>query len=171
MLKLHFIIKYYMLSFLLIDSISGFVRIYLGITNPLFNIGYWIRGPILILFIMYYLNKLYKNNLFYDELLSLILFLFFIFNTLVFYIQSPSLEMLIENFTYLLRFQFLLFLYVFLKNRMNLTLAFTRKIISVNFVFFVLNLSIGFLFGLGLESYRFQGTSKGMFQGGIPFLS
>ena len=78
MLKLHFIIKYYMLSFLLIDSISGFVRIYLGITNPLFNIGYWIRGPILILFIMYYLNKLYKNNLFYDELLSLIL-LYFLF--------------------------------------------------------------------------------------------
>ena len=76
--------------------------------------------------------------------------------------------MLIENFTYLLRFQFLLFLYVFLKNRMNLTLAFTRKIISINFIFFVLNLSVGFLFGLGLESYRFQGTSKGMFQGGNP---
>ena len=168
MLKLHFIIKYYMLSFLLIDSISGFVRIYLGITNPLFNIGYWIRGPILFFFILYYLNKLYKNNLFYDELLSLILFLFFIFNTLVFYIQSPSLKMLIENFTYLLRFQFLLFLYVFLKNRMHLTLTFTRKIISINFIFFVLNLSVGFLFGLGLESYRFQGTSKGMFQGGNP---
>ena len=168
MLKLHFIIKYYMLSFLLIDSISGFVRIYLGITNPLFNVGYWIRGPILVFFILYYLEKLYKNNLFYDELLSLILFLFFIFNTFVFYIQSPSLKMLIENFTYLLRFQFLLFLYVFLKNRMNLTLTFTRKIISINFIFFVLNLSVGFLFGLGLESYRFQGTSKGMFQGGNP---
>ena len=120
MLKSHFIIKYYMLSFLLIDSISGFIRIYLGITNPLFNVGYWIRGPILVFFILYYLEKLYKNNLFYDELLSLILFLFFIFNTFVFYIQSPSLNMLIENFTYILRFQFLLFLYVFLKNRMNL---------------------------------------------------
>jgi len=168
MLKSHFIIKYYMLSFLLIDSISGFIRIYLGITNPLFNVGYWIRGPILVFFILYYLEKLYKNNLFYDELLSLILFLFFIFNTFVFYIQSPSLNMLIENFTYILRFQFLLFLYVFLKNRMTLTLTFTRKIISINFIFFVLNLSIGFLFGLGLESYRFQGTSKGMFQGGNP---
>ena len=99
-----------MLSFLLIDSISGFVRIYLSITNPLFNIGYWIRGPILVLFILYYLNKLYKNNLFYDELLSLILFLFFILNTLFFYVQSPSLKMLIENLTYLLRLQFLLFL-------------------------------------------------------------
>ena len=51
MIKLHIIIRYYMLSFLLIDSISGFVRIYLGITNPLFNIGYWIRGPMLIIFI------------------------------------------------------------------------------------------------------------------------
>ena len=50
----------------------------LGITNPLFNVGYWIRGPILVIFILYYLDKLYKNNLFYDELLSLILFLFFI---------------------------------------------------------------------------------------------
>ena len=76
-----------MLLFLLVDSISGFVRIYLGITNPLFNVGYWIRGPILVFFILYYLEKLYKNNLFYDELLSLILFLFFIFNTFVFYIQ------------------------------------------------------------------------------------
>ena len=168
MLKLQILIKYYMLSFLLIDSISGFVRIYLSITNPLFNIGYWIRGPILVLFILYYLNKLYKNNLFYDELLSLILFLFFILNTLFFYIQSPSLKMLIENLTYLLRFQFLLFLYVFLKNRMNLSLIFTRKIITLNFFFFVLNLSVGFLFGFGLESYRFQGTSKGMFQGGNP---
>ena len=168
MLKLQILIKYYMLSFLLIDSISGFVRIYLSITNPLFNIGYWIRGPILVLFILYYLNKLYKNNLFYDELLSLILFLFFILNTLFFYVQSPSLKMLIENLTYLLRFQFLLFLYVFLKNRMSLSLIFTRKIITLNFVFFVLNLSVGFLFGFGLESYRFQGTSKGMFQGGNP---
>ncbi len=168
MLKLQILIKYYMLSFLLIDSISGFLRIYLSITNPLFNIGYWIRGPILVLFILYYLNKLYKNNLFYDELLSLILFLFFILNTLFFYVQSPSLKMLIENLTYLLRFQFLLFLYVFLKNRMNLNLIFTRKIITINFVFFVLNLSFGFLFGFGLESYRFQGTSKGMFQGGNP---
>ena len=168
MLKLQILIKYYMLSFLLIDSISGFVRIYLSITNPLFNIGYWIRGPILVLFILYYLNKLYKNNLFYDELLSLILFLFFILNTLFFYVQSPSIKMLIENLTYLLRFQFLLFLYVFLKNRMSLSLIFTRKIITLNFFFFVLNLSVGFLFGFGLESYRFQGTSKGMFQGGNP---
>ena len=168
MLKLQILIKYYMLSFLLIDSMSGFVRIYLSITNPLFNIGYWIRGPILVLFILYYLNKLYKNNLFYDELLSLILFLFFILNTLFFYVQSPSLKMLIENLTYLLRFQFLLFLYVFLKNRMSLSLIFTRKIITLNFFFFVLNLSVGFLFGFGLESYRFQGTSKGMFQGGNP---
>ncbi len=168
MLKLQILIKYYMLTFLLIDSISGFLRIYLSITNPLFNIGYWIRGPILVLFILYYLNKLYKNNLFYDELLSLILFLFFILNTLFFYVESPSLKMLIENLTYLLRFQFLLFLYVFLKNRMNLSIFFTRKIITLNFVFFVLNLSVGFLFGFGLESYRFQGTSKGMFQGGNP---
>tara|TARA_B100000614_G_scaffold217135_1_gene202233 strand:- start:3279 stop:4175 length:897 start_codon:yes stop_codon:yes gene_type:complete len=51
---------------------------------------------------------------------------------------------------------------------MSLSLIFTRKIITLNFFFFVLNLSVGFLFGFGLESYRFQGTSKGMFQGGNP---
>ena len=139
-----------MLSFLLIDSISGFIRIYLGITNPLFNVGYWIRGPILVFFILYYLEKLYKNNLFYDELLSLILFLFFIFNTFVFYIQSPSLNMLIENFTYILRFQFLLFLYVFLKNRMTLTLTFTRKIISI----------ILKMFNLKTKSYMLKNEKK-----------
>ena len=50
MLPLPVIIKFYMLTFLLIDSISGFIRIYLEITNPIFNIGYWIRGPILFLF-------------------------------------------------------------------------------------------------------------------------
>ena len=41
MIRLRFLIKYYMLSFLLIDSLSGFIRIYLGISNPLFNVGYW----------------------------------------------------------------------------------------------------------------------------------
>ena len=76
--------------------------------------------------------------------------------------------MLVENLTYILRFQFLLFLYVFLKNRMDLDIKLTKRIISINFIFFVINLSFGFLFGIGLESYRFEGTSKGMFQGGNP---
>ena len=50
MFSLKQITKYYMLSFLFIDAISGFIRVYLGLTNPLFNIGYWVRGPIVILF-------------------------------------------------------------------------------------------------------------------------
>jgi len=168
MLKLPVIIKYYMLSFLLIDSVSGFVRIYLGITNPIFNIGYWTRGPILILFIYFYFFKFFKKNLFFDELLSLIMFLFFIMNAMIYYLEYSSINMLVENLTYILRFQFLLFLYVFLKNRMQLSHEMTKKIISINFIFFVINLSFGFLFGFGLESYRFEGTSKGMFQGGNP---
>ena len=168
MLKLPVIIKYYMLSFLLIDSVSGFVRIYLGITNPIFNIGYWTRGPILILFIYFYFFKFFKKNLFFDELLSLIMFLFFIINAIIYYLEYSSISMLVENLTYILRFQFLLFLYVFLKNRMQLSHEMTKKIISINFIFFVINLSFGFLFGFGLESYRFEGTSKGMFQGGNP---
>ena len=168
MLKLPVIIKYYMLSFLLIDSISGFVRIYLGVTNPIFNIGYWTRGPILILFICFYFFKFFKKNLFFDELLSLIMFLFFMINAMIYYLEYSSINMLVENLTYILRFQFLLFLYVFLKNRMQLSHELTKKIISINFIFFVINLSFGFLFGFGLESYRFEGTSKGMFQGGNP---
>ena len=168
MLKLPVIIKYYMLSFLLIDSVSGFVRIYLGVTNPIFNIGYWTRGPILILFIYFYFFKFLKKNLFFDELLSLLMFLFFIINAMIYYLEYSSINMLVENLTYILRFQFLLFLYVFLKNRMQLSHELTKKIISINFIFFVINLSFGFLFGFGLESYRFEGTSKGMFQGGNP---
>ena len=168
MLALPVIIKYYMLSFLLIDSISGFVRIYLAIHNPIFNVGYWIRGPILLLFIFFYFFKLFKKNLFFDELLSLIMFLFFIINTMLYFLEQASINMLVENLTYVLRFQFLLFLYVFLKNRMQLSESLTKKIISINFIFFVVNLSFGFLFGFGLESYRFEGTSKGMFQGGNP---
>ena len=168
MLALPVIIKYYMLSFLLIDSISGFVRIYLGISNPIFNIGYWTRGPILLLFIYFYLFKLFKKNLFFDELLSLIMFLFFIINAMIYFLEQASINLLVENLTYILRFQFLLFLYVFLKNRMQLSESLTKKIISINFIFFVINLSFGFLFGFGLESYRFEGTSKGMFQGGNP---
>ena len=168
MLTLPVIIKYYMLSFLLIDSVSGFVRIYLGITNPIFNIGYWTRGPILLLFIYFYFFKLFKKNLFFDELLSILMFLFFIINAIIYYLEYSSLNMLVENLTYILRFQFLLFLYVFLKNRMQLSIELTKKIISINFIFFVINLSFGFLFGFGLESYRFEGTSKGMFQGGNP---
>ena len=168
MLALPVIIKYYMLSFLLIDSISGFVRIYLEISNPIFNVGYWIRGPILLLFIYFYFFKLFKKNLFFDELLSLIMFLFFIINAMLYFLEQASINMLVENLTYVLRFQFLLFLYVFLKNRMKLSENLTKKIISINFIFFVVNLGFGFLFGFGLESYRFEGTSKGMFQGGNP---
>ena len=156
------------MSFLLIDALSGFIRIYLGITNPVFNIGYWIRGPILIMFIFYYLIKIIKKDLFYDEVLSLFMFIFFIINTLLSYLEYSSINMLIENITYLLRFQFLLFLFVFLKNRMNINPLFTKKVIYLNFSFFVISLSLGYLFGFGLESYRFEGTSKGMFQGGNP---
>ena len=157
-----------MLSFLLIDALSGFIRVYLGISNPIFNIGYWIRGPILIMFIFYYLIKLIKKDLFFDEILSLVMFLFFILNTFLFYLDYSSTNMLIENITYLLRFQFLLFLFVFLKNRMEMSSLFTKKVIYINFTFFVVSLGLGYLFGFGLESYRFEGTSKGMFQGGNP---
>ena len=168
MIKLHIIIKYYMLSFLLIDSISGFVRIYLGISNPLFNIGYWIRGPMLIIFIFYYLLKIKNKDLFYEEFLSLLMFIFFILNALIHFIAHSSLNMFIEDLTYLLRFQFLLFLFVFIKNRMTIDLLFSKKVIYVNFSVFVINLLAGHLFGIGLEAYRFEGTSKGMFQGGNP---
>ena len=68
MIKLRLIVKYYMLSFLLIDALSGFIRVYLGITNPIFNVGYWIRGPILIMFIFYYLMKVIKKDLYFDEI-------------------------------------------------------------------------------------------------------
>ncbi len=168
MLALPLIIRYYMYSFLLIDSISGFIRIYLGITNPVFNIGYWTRGPILILLIYFYFLKLIKKNIFFDELLTIVLFIFFLLNGVIYYLDNSSLSMLVENLTYILRFQFLLFMYVFLKNRMDLNIKLTKRIISINFIFFVINLSFGFLFGIGLESYRFEGTSKGMFQGGNP---
>ncbi len=168
MLALPLIIRYYMYSFLLIDSISGFIRIYLDITNPVFNIGYWTRGPILILLIYFYFLKLFKKNIFFDELLTIVLFIFFLLNGMIYYLDNSSLSMLVENLTYILRFQFLLFLYVFLKNRMDLDIKLTKRIISINFIFFVINLSFGFLFGIGLESYRFEGTSKGMFQGGNP---
>jgi hypothetical protein len=76
--------------------------------------------------------------------------------------------MLISDITYILRLQFLFFLFVFLKNRMTLSLTLTKKVIQLNFITFVLSLMAGFFFGFGLEAYRFEGTSKGMFQGGNP---
>ena len=168
MIKLRIIIKYYMLTFLFVDALSGFIRVYLGITNPLFNIGYWVRGPILIMLIFFYLNKIIKKDLFYDEILSLLLFIFFMINSLLYYMEYSSINMLIENLTYIMRFQFLLFLFVFIKNRMNIKSSFTKRVIYFNFSFFVISLSLGYLFGFGLESYRFEGTSKGMLQGGNP---
>jgi len=51
---------------------------------------------------------------------------------------------------------------------MDINQALTRKIIYINFSVFTLNLFFGYVFGLGLESYRFSGTTKGMFQGGNP---
>jgi hypothetical protein len=158
-----------MFSFLFIDAISGFVRVYLGLTNPLFNIGYWVRGPIVILFFFYYGYKLFnRNKLYFDEVISLIIFLFFIFNATFNYGIHLSTNMLISDITYILRLQFLFFLFVFLKNRMTLSLTLTKKVIQLNFITFVLSLMAGFFFGFGLEAYRFECTSKGMFQGGNP---
>jgi len=138
MFSLKQITKYYMLSFLFIDAISGFIRVYLGLTNPLFNIGYWVRGPIVILFFFYYGFKLFnKNKLYFDEVISLIIFLFFIFNASINYSFHLSTSMLITDLTYTLRFQFLFFLFVFLKNRMILSNALTHKIIQLNFATFV----------------------------------
>ena len=152
----------------MVDSLSGFIRIYIGIENPLFNIGYWVRGPILIIFIFYYFLKIIRKNIFYDEAINMLMFLYFILNAILHYIEFSSINMLIENITYVLRFQFLLFLFVFIKNRMIIQSSFTQKVIYVNFGVFVINLLMGHIFGIGLESYRFEGTSKGMFQGGNP---
>ena len=132
-----------MLSFLFIDTISGFVRIYLGITNPLFNIGYWIRGPILMIFIFYYPFKIKNKDLFYDEFLAITMFIFFVMSTIIHFLYHSSASMFIEDATYILRFQFLLFLFVYIKNRMNLSSDFSKKVISINFSVFVINLLVG----------------------------
>ena len=168
MLNLKIVIKYYLFLFLLVDSISGFVRVYLGISNPIFNIGYWVRGPILILFIFYYIYQIREKKIFLDEILTLVLFIYFIINMFLNYVESPSSRMISENILYIFRFQFLLFLFVFIRNRMHVDESLTRKIIYINFIVFTLNLFFGYVFGLGLEAYRFSDTTKGMFQGGNP---
>ena len=168
MLNLKIVIKYYLFLFLLVDSISGFVRVYLGISNPIFNIGYWVRGPILILFIFYYIYQIREKKIFLDEILTLVLFIYFIINMFLNYVESPSSRMISENILYIFRFQFLLFLFVFIRNRMHVDESLTRKIIYINFIVFTLNLFFGYVFGLGLEAYRFSNTTKGMFQGGNP---
>ena len=120
------------------------------------------------LFFFFYIYQIKKQTMFMDELLVIILFFYFCFNTLFNYLIYPSPRILIENLPYLLRQQFLLFLFVFIKNRMVIDKSFTSKVIHYNFIVFVLSLFIGYVFGFGLESYRFSGTSKGMFQGGNP---
>ena len=168
MIRLSVIIKYYLYFFLLIDAFSGFIRIYSGITNPIFNVGYWVRGPILIFLLYYYLIQLKKRKLFIDEFLALIIFGYFIFNLFLNYTIMPSSRMIIENIPYILRQQFLIFLLVYIRNRFTFSEALVKKVIMVNFSVLTLNLVIGYFLGYGLESYRFSGTSKGMFQGGNP---
>ncbi len=168
MIRLSAIIKYYLYFFLLIDAFSGFIRIYSGITNPIFNIGYWVRGPILVLLLYYYLIQLKKRKLFIDEFLTLIIFAYFIFNLFLNYTIMPSSRMIIENIPYILRQQFLIFLLVYIRNRLTFSDALVKKVIMINFSVLTLNLVIGYFLGFGLESYRFSGTSKGMFQGGNP---
>jgi len=168
MIRLSAIIKYYLYFFLLIDAFSGFIRIYSGITNPIFNIGYWVRGPILVLFLYYYLIQLKKRKLFIDEFLALIIFAYFIFNLFLNYTILPSSRMIIENIPYILRQQFLIFLLVYIRNRLTFSDVLVKKVIMINFSVLTLNLVIGYFLGFGLESYRFSGTSKGMFQGGNP---
>ena len=168
MIRLSVIIKYYLYFFLLIDAFSGFIRIYSGITNPIFNIGYWVRGPILVLLLYYYLIQLKKRKLFIDEFLALIIFAYFIFNLFLNYTILPSSRMIIENIPYILRQQFLIFLLVYIRNRLTFSDALVKKVVMINFSVLTLNLVIGYFLGFGLESYRFSGTSKGMFQGGNP---
>ena len=168
MIRLSAIIKYYLYFFLLIDAFSGFIRIYSGITNPIFNIGYWVRGPILVLLLYYYLIQLKKRKLFIDEFLALIILAYFIFNLFLNYTIMPSSRMIIENIPYILRQQFLIFLLVYIRNRLTFSDALVKKVIMINFSVLTLNLVIGYFLGFGLESYRFSGTSKGMFQGGNP---
>ena len=168
MIKLHVIIKYYLFSFLIIDSLSGFIRIYSGITNPIFNIGYWVRGPILLLLLFYYLIQLKNKKLFFDEFLSILIFGYFIFNIFLNYTINPFSRILYDNIPYILRLQFLIFLLVFIRNRLNLSEELVKNIMVVNFFVLTLNLMAGYFLGFGLESYRFSGTSKGMFQGGNP---
>ena len=168
MIRLSVIIKYYLYFFLLIDAFSGFIRIYSGITNPIFNIGYWVRGPILVFLLYYYLIQLKKRKLFIDEFLALIIFAYFIFNLFLNYTIMPSSRMIIENIPYILRQQFLIFLLVYIRNRLTFSDALVKKVIMINFSVLTLNLVIGYFLGFGLESYRFSGTSKGMFQGGNP---
>ena len=168
MIRLSVIIKYYLYFFLLIDAFSGFIRIYSGITNPIFNIGYWVRGPILVFLLYYYLIQLKKRRLFIDEFLALVIFTYFIFNLFLNYTIMPSSRMILENIPYILRQQFLIFLLVYIRNRLTFSDALVKKVIMINFSILTINLVIGYFLGFGLESYRFSGTSKGMFQGGNP---
>ena len=168
MIRLSVIIKYYLYFFLLIDAFSGFIRIYSGITNPIFNIGYWVRGPILVFLLYYYLIQLKKKKLFIDEFLALVIFTYFIFNLFLNYTIMPSSRMILENIPYILRQQFLIFLLVYIRNRLTFSDALVKKVIMINFSILTINLVIGYFLGFGLESYRFSGTSKGMFQGGNP---
>ena len=168
MLNINFIIKYYLYAFLLIDSLSGFIRIYLGLSNPLFNIGYWVRGPLIFLLIFYYIIKLKEKKLYIDELLAVIIFLYFIFNMFLNYWINPSERVLFENITYILRQQFLILFLVYIRNRFPIKNNLIDKIMYINFFVLTINLLNGYFFGLGLEAYRHSGTSKGMFQGGNP---
>lgn len=168
MLNLNVLIKYYLYSFLLIDAISGFIRVYVGLTNPILNIGYWMRGPLLLLFILYYSYRLIYSRISKDELLSIILFLYLIFNILINYFIFQSERLIYENIPYILRFQFLVFLFVYIRNRFIISESILKKIMLINFSILSLNLFFGYFLGFGLEAYRFSGTSKGMFQGGNP---
>ena len=133
MIKLNVVIKYYLFSFLLIDAFSGFIRIYSGITNPIFNVGFWIRGPILFMLFFYYVVQLKNKKIYFDEFLSLIMFGYFIFNLFLNYSISPSTRMIAENIPYVLRQQFLIFLLVYIRNRIIITEELVKKIVTINF--------------------------------------
>ncbi|MBH09914.1 MAG: hypothetical protein CMG74_06070 [Candidatus Marinimicrobia bacterium] len=166
MIRLPVIIRYYLLYFLMIDFISGFTRVYLGIISPLANIGYWVRGPLLLLFIFYYVYQLYLKKLYLDETLCIILFIYLVINIIINYSPNFSHRIITDDFPYILRFQFLLFLFVYMKNRMKIDKDLVSKIIKNNFFIFTISLLLGYIFNFGMQSYRLEGTSKGMFQGG-----
>ena len=97
MLKLNILIKYYLYLFLFIDAMSGFIRVYIGITNPIFNVGFWVRGPLVFILIFYYLYQLKQKKLYIDEFFAILILCYFIFNLLLNYLINPSVRMISEN--------------------------------------------------------------------------
>jgi len=157
----------YFYTFLILDSIQGFLLKYLNL-DLFLNPGQIIRGLFLILLFIVFLKDIQKRirpiSKYY-----ILLICFFGFFLVVLFFRFFSLSRLLDESTHIFKILFILFLIYYVFKHHEYFLNKLDKIIRINFIVFSFFLILGYITHKGLTTYSYiESTSKGFFYGGNP---